>query len=97
MIAAANKLTAVADSIRTRHSAVRGDVEALVGSKWSGIAPRTHEHLWETWDAGYEEVVEALQQMAERITLAARQFESTDADNADGVSGAAGGLNMDVS
>lgn len=98
MVAAANHLSAVADRIDARHGVVRADVEALVGSKWRGIAPKTHEQLWVSWDEGYSDVVEALRSMAEKIRTAAAQFTSTDESNASAVGQSGSGLlNLDMS
>jgi WXG100 family type VII secretion target len=98
MAAAADHLLSVAAEIDSRHRVARDDVETLVGSRWRGIAPATHQELWQDWDGGYAEVVGALRDMAHKIATAAGQFNSTDDQNAASLNQAgSGSLNLDLS
>ncbi len=70
---------AVAHDVIAEVSAVRRDVDDLLGSGWTGRSALTFAGGWQDWQKGARDTLRALDTMAELLGLAGRDFADSDA------------------
>jgi WXG100 family type VII secretion target len=68
----------VAHDIITELSAVRHEVDDLLGSGWTGDSARTFAGGWEDWQKGARDTLRALDTMAELLGVAGRDYADGD-------------------
>ena len=64
----------VAHDVIDEVSAVRRQVDDLLGSGWTGRSARTFAGGWQHWQKGARDTLRALDTMAELLGLAGRDF-----------------------
>jgi WXG100 family type VII secretion target len=70
---------AVARDVIAEVSAVRRDVDDLLGAGWTGRSARTFAGGWQDWQDAARDTLRALDTMAELLGLAGRDFADSDA------------------
>ncbi|HEY8300969.1 MAG TPA: WXG100 family type VII secretion target [Jatrophihabitans sp.] len=64
---------------------VRREAEDVLAGRWRGAVARRFERAWSQWDADARAVVRALDELAESLRLAARDYSTQDLAAADGL------------
>ena len=68
----------VARDVIAEVSAVRRDVDDLLGSGWTGRSATTFAHGWTEWQTGARDTLHALDTMAELLGVAGRDYAAGD-------------------
>lgn len=69
----------VAQDVIAEVSAVRRDVDDLLGSGWTGRSARTFAGGWANWQTAARDTLRALDTMAELLGVAGRDYADSDA------------------
>jgi ESAT-6 family protein len=64
--------------IRSGLTSLASEVEELLSGGWQGTAATAFAAGWQDWRAGSNEVLDALNRMAQLLALTARTYDGTD-------------------
>lgn len=81
----ASRVAEISDELRTELNTVRTEMDALFSVGWRGQAADGFAHGWDQWQAGAEDVLTALQDMADLLAATGRNYASTEQSAADQV------------
>lgn len=81
------RAAATADNARADLAAeidrLRREAEDVLAGRWLGAVARRFDRAWSQWDAEARSVLRALEELAEALRLAARDYSSADLAGAD--------------
>lgn len=85
-------LTNIGDEIHDELGVLRTEMDGLFSAGWQGQAANGFSAGWEQWQAGLQDMLTALRDMAGLLTVVGQNYESTDESAADGIQDAGAGL-----
>jgi WXG100 family type VII secretion target len=81
-IRAQAEVMGMSDQVRAEGVRVSGQVRDLVGSGWSGAAAEQYAAAWDDWQRGSEQLLGALDALAELMGAVRTEIEEADDDSA---------------
>jgi WXG100 family type VII secretion target len=85
-------LTEISDELRTEMGTLRTEMDALFSAGWRGQAANGFAQGWDQWQAGADDVITALRDMADLLSTTGRNYATTDQSAADNVNDSRVGL-----
>ena len=74
----ASDLKSGSEEVQQRLESMRGQVQNLVDSDWTGAASSSFQELYTEWNTGARQVKEALDGIAQMLDQAARVYQETE-------------------
>lgn len=85
-------LSQLGAEVREQLSSVAGEVDGLLGAGWRGRAADGFAGGWRQWQAGADEVIDGLAEMAELLGATGRDYDAAEGRAIATIEGAGAGL-----